>query len=266
MSQSIHPTALIDPSAHLGAHVEIGPFCIVGGDVELGDGVKLHNNVVVEGRTRIGAETQIFPFAVIGSGPQDKKWRGGDLRLEVGARNIIREHVTMHIGTETGDGVTTVGDDNFFMVNAHVAHDCHVGNHCIMANNSALGGHVVLQDFVILGGMVGVHQFVRVGAHAFCGVSSVVVEDVIPFGLVTGNRAVLSNLNLTGLKRRNFDAAELSALRGAFRDIFRAQKDDTVLLERVRKARTDYPDSACVAQLVDFMLVEHTRGYCQPKG
>lgn len=260
---NVHSTAIVDESVTLGADVTIGPFCVVTGDVTLGDGVVLESHVVVTGNTRIGDETHIYPFASIGHVPQDLKFGNEDVSLEIGARNRIREHVTMNPGTEGGGAITKVGNDGLFMMGAHVAHDCIVGDNVILANNATLGGHVTVGDFAILGGLVGVHQFCRIGAHAFIGAGSLVVEDVIPFGAATGNRAVLSGLNLVGLKRRDFDRAEINALRALHKSLF--VESEGALMSRLAKAAKEYGDSQCVQQVVEFMRVEHNRGYCTPR-
>ena len=183
----IHSTAVIADTVELGRDVCIGPYCCVDGNVVLGDNCHLDTHVVVTGNTTVGADTRIFPFASIGHISQDLKYDGEDVSLEIGTRNTIREHVTMNPGTDQGGGVTRIGDDNLFMVGVHVAHDCIVGNNVIMANNATLGGHVTVADYAILGGLVGVHQFARIGAHSFVGAGSLVTEDVIPFGVVSGN-------------------------------------------------------------------------------
>ena len=220
---NIHSTAVIASTVELGRDVCIGPYCCVDGNVVLGDNCHLDTHVVVTGNTTVGADTRIFPFASIGHISQDLKYDGEDVSLEIGARNTIREHVTMNPGTDQGGGVTRVGDDNLFMAGVHVAHDCIVGNNVIMANNATLGGHVTVADYAILGGLVGVHQFARIGTHSFVGAGSLVTEDVVPFGMVSGNRAVLGGLNLVGLKRRDFERDEINALRSAFKDIFMTQ-------------------------------------------
>ncbi len=258
----IHSTAVIADTVELGRDVCIGPYCCLDGNVVLGDNCQLDTHVVVTGNTTIGAGTRIFPFASIGHISQDLKYDGEVVSLEVGARNTIREHVTMNPGTSQGGGVTRVGDNNLFMVGVHVAHDCIVGNNVIMANNATLGGHVTVADNAILGGLVGVHQFARIGAHSFVGAGSLVTEDVIPFGMVSGNRAVLGGLNLVGLKRRDFERDEINALRAAFKDIFMTQ--DTTFQARVLRARETYAESDLVNQMIDFILVEKSRGYCLP--
>lgn len=259
----VHESAIVQDSVKLGADVTIGPFCCVTGNVTLGDGVKLESHVVVTGNTTIGEETHIYPFASIGHIPQDLKFGNEDVSLEIGARNRIREHVTMNPGTKGGGGLTNVGNDGLFMMGAHVAHDCMVGDNVILANNATLGGHVTVGDFAILGGLVGVHQFCRIGAHAFIGAGSLVVEDVIPFGAATGNRAELSGLNLVGLKRRNFDRAEINALRALHKALF--VESDGALMTRLAIAAKENGDSACVQQVVEFMRVEQNRGYCTPR-
>ena len=259
----IHPTAIMEETVEIGANVHIGPYCHVSGGVRLGDGVRLESHVVVTGDTTIGADTHIYAFASIGSSPQDLKFsEDEETQLIIGARNKIREHVTMNPGTEGGGGVTRVGDDCLFMVGTHVAHDCQVGNHVIMANNACLAGHVELGDYAIIGGLAGIHQFCRIGAHAFVGVGGVVVEDVIPFGVATGNRAEVAALNLVGLKRRGFERQQVNELRAAFKDIFlNTQGPLTARMEAADKA---YPEAPLVQELIRFMRAEENRGYSLP--
>ena len=260
---NIHESAIVADSVKLGADVTIGPFCSVTGNVTFGDGVTLESHVVVTGNTTVGEATHIYPFASIGHIPQDLKFGDEEVWLEIGERNRIREHVTMNPGTEGGGSLTKVGNDSLFMMGSHVAHDCDVGDNVILANNATLGGHVIIGDFAILGGLVGVHQFCRIGAHAFIGAGSLVVEDVIPFGAATGNRAELSGLNLVGLKRRNFDRAEINALRALHKSLF--VEREGALMARLAKAAKEYGDSACVQEVVEFMRVEQNRGYCTPR-
>jgi len=200
----LHPSSVISSRATLGKEVRIGPFCVVGPDVVFEESVVLHSHAVVEGRTRIGAGTKIFPFASIGHRPQDLKYAGEPSELVIGANNTIREYVTMNPGTKGGGMVTRVGDGCLFMMGAHVAHDCQIGNRVIMANNATLAGHVVIEDDAIIGGLAAVHQFVRIGRRAMVGGMSGVEHDVIPFGLVMGERATLKGLNVVGLKRGGF--------------------------------------------------------------
>jgi UDP-N-acetylglucosamine acyltransferase len=258
----VHSTAIVEEGARIGASVRIGPFSLVGPDVELGDGVELVSHVVVTGHTRIGAGTRIWPFASIGHRPQDLKYAGETSYLEIGARNMIREHVTMNPGT-TGGGLTTrVGDGGLFMMGAHVGHDCRLGDNVILANNATLAGHVEIGDFAFLGGLCAVHQFVRIGAHAMVGGMTGVEKDVIPFGTVIGNRAELGGLNVVGLRRRGFDRAAIHALRDAYRAIFYGEGS---LAERAAAEGQRYPDVAPVQEMVAFILADTSRNFCTPR-
>jgi UDP-N-acetylglucosamine acyltransferase len=260
---SIHPTAIVDPAARLGAGVRIGPYSIIDGEVELGDGVQIHAHVVVTGRTRIGPRTTIFPFSSIGHRPQDLKYRGEPSRLEIGADTTIREHVTMNPGTEGGGMVTRVGDRCLIMATCHVAHDCQVGNNVIMANNATLGGHVIVEDHAIIGGMSAVHQFVRIGRNAMIGGMSGVEHDVIPYGTVMGDRARLSGLNLIGAKRHNMPREDINALRAAYRALF---ADEGTMDERINRIEAEYGSSAPVRAIIDFLRADSSRPICRPFG
>ncbi|MGC6471769.1 MAG: acyl-ACP--UDP-N-acetylglucosamine O-acyltransferase [Parvibaculales bacterium] len=261
---TIHPTAIIEAGAELGDNVSVGPYSIIGHDVVLADDVVVESHVVVTGRTSIGARTHIFPFASIGHVPQDLKFDGENTRLEIGSDNRIREYVTMNPGTEGGGGVTKVGDNCLFMASAHVAHDCMVGDHVILANNATLAGHVEVGDFAIFGGLAAIHQFCRVGAHAFLGGGSIVVEDVIPYGSVTGNRAVLAGLNLVGLKRRGFDRQHIHALRSVYKSLFE-NHNGAPLTDRLDGLDAQCKDNPLVTELVSFIKSGSGRGFCQPK-
>ncbi|MDJ0822194.1 MAG: acyl-ACP--UDP-N-acetylglucosamine O-acyltransferase [Paracoccaceae bacterium] len=256
----IHPAAVVEPGAQIGQGVRIGPFCHVGPEVRLGDGVELKSHVVVTGDTSIGDGTVIFPFAVIGEVPQDLKFRGEKTRLEVGARNRIREHVTMNSGTEAGGGVTHVGDDGLFMAGCHVAHDAQVGNKVILVNNCALAGHCIIEDEVIVGGLSGVHQWVRVGRGAIIGAVTMVTNDVIPYGLVQAPRGQLDGLNLVGLKRRGVARSDITALRAAFQML---AQGEGAFQDRARRLG-DETDSAYVREIVDFILGESDRSFLTP--
>lgn len=256
----IHPSAVVDAGAQLGAGVRIGPFCHVGPQVRLAEGVELKSHVVIAGDTEIGAQTVVFPFACIGEAPQDLKFRGEDTRLVIGARNRIREYVTMNPGTEGGGGLTSVGDDGLFMAGSHVAHDCRIGNNVILVNNVAIAGHCVLEDEVIVGGLSGVHQFVRIGRGAMIGAVTMVTADVLPYALVSGPRGHLDGLNLVGLKRRGATRADIAGLRsllaalgsGSFRDTARARaQDETSEMER---------------EVLDFILAPSERSFLAPHG
>ncbi|MGZ3216564.1 acyl-ACP--UDP-N-acetylglucosamine O-acyltransferase [Paracoccus sp. T5] len=255
----IHPSAVIEEGARIAPGVEIGPFCVVGSQVRLAEGVVLKSHVVIAGDTSIGPDTIVFPFASIGEVPQDLKFRGEHVRLEIGARNRIREYVTMNPGTEGGGGVTVVGDDGLFMAGAHVAHDCRIGDRVILVNNASVAGHCVLEDDVIVGGLSGVHQWVRIGRGAMIGAVSMVTADVIPYGLVQGPRGHLDGLNLVGLKRRGASRAEILALRdllgalgqGSFRDTARRRASGEVTgMER---------------DVLDFILGPSDRSFLAPR-
>lgn len=219
---SIHPTAIVHPAAQLGRGVVVGPYSIVGEHVEIGADTVIGPHVVVTGHTRIGRENRIFQFSSIGEQPQDKKYAGEPTRLEIGDRNTIREFCTFNCGTAQDAGVTRLGNDNWIMAYVHLAHDCQVGNQTIFANNAQLAGHVQVGDWAILGGFTGVHQFVRVGAHSFTAVGSVLLQDLPPFVMASGNPAVPRSINAEGLKRRGFSAATVAAIRRAYKTLYRS--------------------------------------------
>ncbi|WNJ98503.1 acyl-ACP--UDP-N-acetylglucosamine O-acyltransferase [Thalassospiraceae bacterium LMO-JJ14] len=257
----IHPTAIVDPAAEIGSGVKIGPYSVVGKGVRLGDRVELLSHVVVAGSTTIGAETRIFPFSSIGHQPQDLKYKGEPSTLEIGERNVIREHVTMNPGTDGGGLLTKVGDDCLFMVGAHVAHDCLIGNNVILVNSATLGGHVVIEDWAIIGGLSAVHQFVRIGRHAMIGGKTGVEHDVIPYGIVTGNRAKLEGLNIVGLKRRGFSRDLIHEIRKAYRMIF---AEEGTMAERLQDVIEDFSDNEPVMEIVNFINSDSSRRICQP--
>jgi UDP-N-acetylglucosamine acyltransferase len=217
----IHPTAIVEDGALIGAHVKIGPFCYVEGNVEIGEKTELLSHVVVKGPTVIGQENRIFQFASIGEACQDLKYQGEETRLIIGDRNTIRESVTMHRGTVQDKGFTQVGDDNLFMINAHIAHDCIVGDRCIFANNATLAGHVKIGDYAIIGGMCAIHQFCHIGEHAMLGGGSIVVQDIPPYITAQGNHCTPYGINIEGLKRRGFEKAEIHAIRRAYKALYR---------------------------------------------
>ena len=256
----IHPSAVVEPGAQIGTGCRIGPFCHVGPEVVLADGVELKSHVVVTGRTSVGTGTVIFPFAVIGEIPQDLKFRGEASRLVIGARNRIREHVTMNTGTEGGGGLTRVGDDGLFMAGCHIAHDAQVGDRVIIVNSAAIAGHCVIEDDVIVGGLSGVHQWVRIGRGAIIGAVTMVTNDVIPYGLVQAPRGVLDGLNLVGLKRKGVDRADITALRAAFQML--AQGDGT-FHDRAERLAAE-TSSAYVRQITDFILGDSDRSFLTP--
>lgn len=218
----IHPTAIVSPKARLGERVSIGPFSIIGDDVEIGDDTVIGPHVVVTGHTRIGKQNKIFQFCSIGEVPQDKKYAGEPTRLEIGDRNTIHEYCSLHVGTIQDRGVTSVGNDNWIMAYVHIAHDCVVGNNTIFANNATLAGHVTIGDWAILGGFTGVHQFGRVGAHSFCGVGTVLLQDLPPFITVSGNPASPHGINSEGLKRRGYSAEAIMQIKRAYKALYRS--------------------------------------------
>lgn len=257
---SIHCSAFVEPGAKIGVGCEIGPFCHIGPDVILGNRVKLKSHAVVTGLTEIGEDTVIFPFSVLGEIPQDLKFKGEITRLKIGARNRIREHVTMNTGTAGGGGITRIGDDCLFMAGCHVAHDVTIANRVILVNSVALGGHCILEDDVIVGGLSGVHQFVRIGQGAIIGAVTMVTNDVIPYGLVQGPRGELDGLNLVGLKRRGVPRKDIMALRAAFQML--AQGDGT-FQERARRLGED-SNSEYVQRIVQFVIGESDRSFMTP--
>ena len=259
----IHPTAIVAPGAMLADDVVVGPCCIVGENVVLAAGVTLRAHAVVDGRTIIGEGTSIFPFASIGLDPQDLKYRGELSELVIGRRNRIREYVTMNPGTTGGGMVTRIGDDGLFMVGAHVAHDCQIGNHVIMANNATLAGHVVVEDYAILGGLCAVHQYVRIGKYAMIGGMSGVERDVIPYGQVMGDRARLYGLNIIGMQRRGFSREDIQGLRNAYQFLF---SSEGTLSDRVNETAERFGVGGPIGDIIDFIRADSSRAICQPKG
>lgn len=259
---AIHPTAIIEKGAELGADVKIGPYCVIGANVKLGDRVELKSHVAIDGYTSIGDETIVFPFASLGHAPQDLKFKGEKSELIIGKRNKIREHVTMNPGTEGDKMKTVVGDNCLFMMASHVAHDCIVGNNVILANNATLAGHVEVGDFAIIGGLAAVHQFVRIGPFAMIGGMSGVEYDVIPFGLVKGERAHLAGLNYVGLERRGYTKEQIQSLMKAFKELFDNQG---TLAERTARVANDYQADQTVMRVIDFIRAKEGRSVLQPR-
>ena len=259
---TVHPTAIVENDARLGDGVEVGPYCVVGPKAVLEDGVRLEAHVVIDGRTEVGAHTRVSPFVSLGFEAQDVKGAGGDTRLVIGRNNVIREHCTFHRGTDSGGGVTRVGDNCYFMVNSHVAHDCQLGDHVIMSNNAVMGGHVTIGDHVILGGNTAVHQFVRIGRHAMLGGLGGAEQDVIPYGLVYGNRDGLCGLNLIGLKRRGFSKEEVNTLRRAYKELF---EGSGTMAGRIDRVANDYAESPYVMEIIDFIRAKSARAILAPR-
>jgi UDP-N-acetylglucosamine acyltransferase len=261
MARGVHQTAAVETGARLGEDVRVGPFCHVGGEVTLGDGVELLSHVVVAGRTTIGARTRLFPFASVGHQPQDLKYKGEPSHLTIGSDCLIREGVTINPGTEGGGMHTVVGDRCAFLANSHVGHDCRVGDNVVLSNNVMLAGHVTVGDFVILGGGAAVIQFTRIGAHAFLGGMSGLENDLIPYGMALGNRAYLSGLNIVGLQRRGFSRDDIHSLRRAYRALF---ADEGTLKERLEDVEEEFAGHPIVKEIVAFIRAGGKRALCMP--
>ncbi len=246
----IHPTAIVHPGACIAEGVEIGPFSVIGEHVEIGAGTRVGPHVVITGHTRIGRDNRIFQFCSLGEMPQDKKYGGEPTRLEIGDRNTIREYCNFNTGTVQDAGVTRIGDDNWVMASVHIGHDCQVGNKTIMANNVTLAGHVTVGDWVILGGMTAVHQFARIGAHSMCGGGTILLQDLPPYVMVSGNPASTHGTNSEGLRRRGFSAEAISAIKRAYKTIYRSG----LTLDEARKQLADAAVATPELQpLLDFI-------------
>lgn len=248
----IHPSAVIEAGAQLGANVSVGAFSIIGEHVEIGDNTVIGPHVVISGRTRIGCDNQIYQFSSLGGPPQDKKHAGEPTRLEIGDRNTIREFCTFNLGTALDAGVTRMGDDNWIMAYVHIAHDCQVGNRTVFANNAQLAGHVHIGDWVILGGFSGVHQFCRIGAHAMTAAGTVAVQDIPPFVMAAGNTASPFGINAEGLKRRGFSPEAMLALKRAYRTLY---KSGLMLEEARAKLIEEVVAHPEIQPLIDFLAV-----------
>ncbi|EKN3489368.1 acyl-ACP--UDP-N-acetylglucosamine O-acyltransferase [Yersinia enterocolitica] len=252
----IHPSSIVEEGAVIGAGVHIGPFCFVGSQVEIGAGTELKSHVVVNGITKIGCDNQIYQFASIGEANQDLKYAGEPTRVEIGDRNRIRESVSIHRGTVQGGGLTKVGSDNLLMINAHIAHDCIIGDRCILANNATLGGHVEIDDFAIIGGMTAIHQFCVIGAHVMVGGCSGVAQDVPPFVIAQGNHATPFGINIEGLKRRGFDKESLHAIRNAYKLLYRSGRT----LDEVKPEIAELAEQHLAVQAFIDFFARSTRG------
>ena len=256
---NIHPTAIVSSDACIEEGVGIGPYSVIGQGVRIGKNTAVASHVVIEDGAWIGENCRIFQFASLGGVPQDLKFKGEETRVIIGNYNVIREFVTIHRATSDDIGMTVIGDHNLIMAYCHVAHNCQLGNHIVMANASNLAGHVVVEDYAVLGGMTGVHQFTRLGAHCMVGAASAVSKDVPPFVTVWGNRAKLYGLNLIGMRRRGFNEATIRALQDAYRIIFRSGMLFSRAVERVRAETEDIPE---IGQFLEFMLASK-RGVCR---
>ena len=258
----IHATAVIEDGAEIGENVAIGPYCVVGARVRLMPGVRLHSHVVLSGITTIGENTEIYPFASIGAAPQHVKYAGEDTRLEIGRNCVIREYVTANPGTVDGGGLTVIGDGCLLMIGAHVAHDCRLGEGVMLVNNATLGGHCVIGEYAMIGGLSGIHQFVRIGEYAFVAAMSCVVNDVIPFGMVLGDRAYLGGLNIVGMKRRDMPRQQIHALRNSYRRLFASEGTLNSRVEEVAKA---FAGDDNVQRIVSFLRVGGGRSFATPR-
>ena len=257
----IHSSSVIDKKAEISDKVNIGPFCYVGPNVKLKDGVELISNVHIEGNTEVGRGTKIFPFASIGTQPQDLKFKGEKNNLIIGENNLIREYVTINPGTEGGGSTTIIGNNCLFMISSHIAHDCKIGNNVIIANNVPLGGHVTIEDSVVIGGNSAVQQHTRIGRLAMIGGMTGVLKDVIPFGLSTGNRNTLKGINLIGLRRHKYDNQKIIGLDKAYKEIFSSKN----LYDNLSKINGEYKDNELVGEVIKFLERDKKRPICSPK-
>jgi UDP-N-acetylglucosamine acyltransferase len=256
---SIHPTAIVHPKAQIAADVEIGPFVTIGEEVRIGRGTVVGSHSVIDGWTEIGESCRLASFCSIGLPPQDLKYKGEKALVRIGDHNVIREFCTIHRGTVKGGGETVIGSHNYLMAYVHIAHDCRIGNHIIMANAATLAGHILVEDHAVLGGLIGVHQFVRIGTYAMVGACSAVSQDVPPFVSAVGNRARLFGLNTVGLRRHGFDTERLRALKKAYHILFRSGLS---VREAVKRVEKELGDSADMTHLVTF-IQESKRGICR---
>lgn len=257
---NIHPTAIVDPKAQLDASVTVGPYTLVGPHVKVGAGTTIAGHVVLEGHTTIGRDNRIFQFASIGAANQDKKYQGEPTELVIGDRNTIREFTTLQVGTVQDKGRTTIGNDNWIMAYVHVAHDCIVGNNTTLANNATMAGHVEVGDWVTVGGLTGIHQFVKVGAHAMVGFASAVSQDVPPFMLVDGNPLAVRGVNVVGLKRRDFSAEQVAAVRQMHKLLYRENRTLEDARAAIAALAQSMPEAAAQVALMGQFLAAATRG------
>ena len=259
MKTKIHETALIDPKAEIGAGVDIGPYCIVKKGVSIGRNTKLVSHVIVEGDTEIGESCTFHPFSCIGLPPQDMKYKGETTRLIIGGNNTVREYVTIHRASVGGDETTAVGNSNFLMAYVHVAHNCKIGSNIIMANAATLAGHVLVEDFAVIGGLVAIHQFTRIGQYAMVGGFSGIGQDIPPYMVASGARAKLFGPNIIGLKRHGFSEGSITAIKKAYKILFREKR---TLKDAIRKVQEDFSDSPEIRHLIAF-IEKNKRGICR---
>ncbi len=256
----IDKTAIINQNAKVHSSVKIGPFTVIGPNVEIDENVVIHSHVNISGNTKIGKGNVFYPFASIGNDPQDLKYNGEDTSLIIGDNNKFREYVTVNPGTIGGGGITKIGNNCLFMISSHVAHDCNVGNNVIIANNVPLGGHVTLEDNVVIGGNAAVQQFTRIGQMAMIGGMTGVLNDVIPYGLSTGNRNSLQGLNLIGLRRAKFENKDILGLSEAYKEIFATKN----INENISKLNGSFQENPLVKNVIDFITKDKKRSICTP--
>ncbi|MBE0426837.1 MAG: acyl-ACP--UDP-N-acetylglucosamine O-acyltransferase [Nitrospirae bacterium] len=259
MGKEIHPTAIIAPDAEIEGGTYIGPFCIINEGVHIKKGTRLISNVIIEGKSEIGENCVIYPFTTIGLPPQDLKYKGEKTGVRIGNNNIIREYITIHRASVSGDGVTEIGDNNFLMAYVHIAHDCKIGNSVIMANIATLAGHVIVEDFAVIGGLVAVHQFTRIGAYSMIGGFSGVGQDIPPYMIASGARAKLFGLNTIGLKRHGFPDSTINELKKAYKILFREKH---TMKEAIKKIQEELPYTEQIKHLIEF-IQKNKRGICR---
>ena len=256
----IHKTAIVDPKAKISVNVNIGPYSIIGPNVEIEEDTDINSHVSIAGYTKIGKKNKIYPFASIGNNPQDLKYNGEKSYLEIGDSNTIREYVSINPGTDGGGGLTKIGNNCLFMVSSHVAHDCTIGDNVVAVNNVAIGGHVQIDDNAIIGGNSAVHQFIRIGKYSMIGGMCAVIRDVIPYGLVHGNRSVLQGINLIGLRRNNISNQDIALLGKAYKEIFKSEN----LSENLKDLSEDFKNNNLVIEILKFIQKDKKRPICTP--
>ena len=256
----IHKTAIVDPKAKISSSVNVGPYSIIGPNVEIGEDTDINSHVSIAGYTKIGKNNKIYPFASIGNDPQDLKFKGEISSLEIGDNNKIREYVSINPGTDGGSGLTKIGNNCLFMVSSHVAHDCNIGNNIVVVNNVAIGGHVHIEDNAIIGGNSAVHQFIRIGKFAMIGGMCAVIRDVIPYGLVHGNRSILQGINLIGLRRNNISNQDITLLSNAYKELFKSEN----LSENLKNLSDDFKKNNLVMEILEFLQKDKKRPICTP--
>jgi UDP-N-acetylglucosamine acyltransferase len=259
MNKEIHPTAIIDSGVEIEEEVSIGPFCILREGVHIKKGSRLVSNVIIEGKTEIGENCTVYPFTSIGLPPQDLKYQGEKTGVKIGNNNIIREYITIHRASVGGDGVTVIGDNNFLMAYVHIAHDCKIGSHVIMANVATLAGHVIVEDYAYIGGLVAVHQFTRIGAYSMVGGFSGIGQDIPPYMTASGARAKLFGINIIGLKRYGFSDTTINELKKAYKILFREKR---TLKDAIKKIQEDLPYTDEIKHLIEF-IQKNKRGICR---